>query len=560
MAYLKKMAPKMLKHYPNLGSSPLESCIQVRLHDFKKSLECQYLFFFLNSRFFIHPGNFNIQYEAYSMMKDEENANDAAKAFQELFKEFVGKSKSVEKLWSELDEMIEILATPGRENSFLHLIFDKMDSTTQREILLSSSARAKDPLIRIKRILIAFQKFPDLIPKHGMDNCLGYILNLCKSRVRQQAVVDDLLELLLTEVAPLLVPVPSLEIEYNALNDLLLLTFEYIFAVLLHGQDKVNDISWSNLIHLFGEIGKRLQWSFSTVLLKPSQKDQNIYHHLVAFLQGKSTILNIGRLAEGIHEDIKGQVFYVGTLMFLKTLSDYLIYTQGLGNVNNPAILVEAFVTHEDSDNEPLAKRRRTTDEERRIPDVTHHGDGGGGVGGPDQPLVNGFLNAVRYYELLASDPDLINRLQRQVHPPDNLIYPFIADTYIYQGRFKEAFATLRHLPPPKLPIAQCQYFLKNASLYHATNNLQDMTDQTWQALAILSTLKSEHNHHENTNITKNTENVTIKDSRNPKASRNGKELTLPTSKMRHIHFLDFNRQSIICKNNLVRIFFKKGP
>ena len=116
MAYLKKMAPKMLKHYPNLGSSPLESCIQVRLHDFKKSLECQYLFFFLNSRFFIHPGNFNIQYEAYSMMKDEENANDAAKAFQELFKEFVGKSKSVEKLWSELDEMIEILATPGREN------------------------------------------------------------------------------------------------------------------------------------------------------------------------------------------------------------------------------------------------------------------------------------------------------------------------------------------------------------------------------------------------------------------------------------------------------------
>ena len=131
------------------------------------------------------------------MMKDEENANEAAKAFQDLFKEFVGKTKSVEKLWSELDEMIEILATPGRENSFLYLIFDKMDPTTQREILLSSSARAKDPLIRIKRILVAFQKFPDLIPKHGMDNCLGYILNLCKSRVRQQAVVDDLLELLL---------------------------------------------------------------------------------------------------------------------------------------------------------------------------------------------------------------------------------------------------------------------------------------------------------------------------------------------------------------------------
>ena len=81
------------------------------------------------------------------------------------------------------------------------------------------------------------------------------------------------------------------------------------------------------------------------------------------------------------------------------------------------------------------------------------------------------------------------------------------------------------------------------------------MTDQTWQALATLSTLKStEHNNQENNTIAKNTsnntENVlqTIQDSRNPKQSRNGKELTLPTSKMRHIHFLDFNRQSIICK------------
>ena len=125
----------------------------------------------------------------------------------------------------------------------------------------------------------------------------------------------------------------------------------------------------------------------------------------------------------------------------------------------------------------------------------------------------------------------------------------WVSEFYIYQGRFKEAFATLRLLPPPKLPIAQCQYFLKNASLYHATNNLQDMTDQTWQALAILLTLKSDH---QENNIAKNTntENVTtIQDSRNPKESRNGKELTLPTSKMRHIHFLDFNRQSIICKN-----------
>ena len=76
------------------------------------------------------------------------------------------------------------------------------------------------------------------------------------------------------------------------------------------------------------------------------------------------------------NEDVKGQVFYAGTLMFLKALADYLVHGQGLGT-SNPAVLIEAFVTHEDSDNEPLSKRRRTTDEERRIPDVTHGEESG---------------------------------------------------------------------------------------------------------------------------------------------------------------------------------------
>ena len=266
---------------------------------------------------------------------------------------------------SILDAMIEVLATPGREGSFLYMIFDKLDPSTQREILLSSSARAQDPLIRTKRILIAFKKFPDLIPKHGVSNCLAYILDLCKSKIRQHVGVDDLLELLLTDVAPLLIPVTTLEIHQNALHDLLLLTFEYIFALLLYGQDKINELPWSDLISLFGEIGQRLGWSLISEILR-QEKDQNIYHHLVSFLQGKAPRMNP-------NEDIKSQVFYVGTLMFLKSLSEYIIHCQGLGSFN-AAVLVEAFITHEDSDNEPLAKRRRTTDEERRIPGTYSQG------------------------------------------------------------------------------------------------------------------------------------------------------------------------------------------
>ena len=45
-------------------------------------------------------------------------------------------------------------------------------------------------------------------------------------------------------------------------------------------------------------------------------------------------------------------------------------------DTTNGAILVEAFVTHEEQESEPMSKRRRTTEDEKKIPDVTH-GDTG---------------------------------------------------------------------------------------------------------------------------------------------------------------------------------------
>ena len=99
--------------------------------------------------------------------------------------------------------------------------------------------------------------------------------------------VDDLLELLLIEVSPLLIPVTSLDIDVNTLHDILLLTYEYIFAVVLYDPGKINDLPWTNLIGLFGEIGKRLGWSLAEILTQNQHKDQNFYHHLVNFLQNK---------------------------------------------------------------------------------------------------------------------------------------------------------------------------------------------------------------------------------------------------------------------------------
>ena len=94
-------------------------------------------------------------------------------------------------------------------------------------------------------------------------------------------------------------------------------------------------------------------------------------------------------------------------------------------------------------------------------------------------PLVEAFLNAVRFYDLLASDPIILNRLQTQLRPTDSVIYPFFVDIAIYQGRHKEALKTLRHIQSANnTPVANCRFHLKSAALCFAIGDKQSMVDQ----------------------------------------------------------------------------------
>ena len=57
------------------------------------------------------------------------------------------------------------------------------------------------------------------------------MVDICKTRVRKLPN-DEILQLLITEAAPLIIPISNLQIDVNTLNDILLLTFEYIFSSL----------------------------------------------------------------------------------------------------------------------------------------------------------------------------------------------------------------------------------------------------------------------------------------------------------------------------------------
>ena len=162
-------------------------------------------------------------------------------------------------------------------------------------------------------------------------------------------------------------------------------------------------------------------------------------------------------------------------MIFFKSLADYSRLVQGLDS--NGAILVEALVCHEIEETEPLAKKRRKTEDEKKsVCEVTHSDLA------KNSPLVEAFMNSVTFYDLLATDQVILNRLQNTLRPPDNVIFPFFVDIAIYQGRFKEALSTLNHIHGPTAnnlnPVAQCRFHIKAAALCHATGNHQSMTDQ----------------------------------------------------------------------------------
>ena len=485
---------------------------------------------FLVTSKIIYPHVFTVQYEIYDGEKERNNEKAAAKTFTKLFQEFGSKRTSeTAKLWAEVDQMVELLASESRnEESFLKKIFTALDSGTQRELLLSAAFQSSDPVEKAKRLLLVLKKFPDLILKHGGHDTLNFMVDICKSRVRKSSHVDEMLILLITEAAPLIMPMTNLQLDSTTLNDVLLLTFEYIFATLMsNAKDK--SLPWKDIVSLYYQIGLRLGWSIAEIM---NGKDDyvGLYHQLLAFHQGSAKTKP--------NEDVPGEIFYLASLMLFKSLAEYSSLAQGNLEGNNGAILVEAFITHEGLENEPLMKRRRTTEDERKLPSVTHGDDG-------DPNLVEAFLSAVKYYDLIAADQVLLQRLQKLVRPPESLVLPFFVDIALYQGRFRDSLQTLRHLPAPTTAVGQCRNLLKSASLCYAMGDNQSMVDQIWQCFNIVANCKP-------------SEDEGLNNSKSPKESRKGKSLTVPTSKLRHVHFLDFNRQSIISYATRVLIYSLK--
>ena len=439
------------------------------------------------------PDNFEIQYEAYLLEKKEAQPDikKAAKILAYLFENFgVSSNKKVKKeqnfapLWEEIDEMTALLRTPGQENEFLSRVFDSMPLKCRQNILIECSLRQsqnvedeRGNLERIRVLMLAFNRFPDLIQSHGQE-CLKYTIEQCKDQISNKKIdskdslmgggdKDSVLATLINEITPLILKSQvGHTLNKNILFDLLSLTIHFALNKISENQSSVqsnnnsiqgnihnenNAIPWSVILNSFEEIGSRLNWQISIDISRAGNSqhdpdvDDQLWQKISTFHQQTLTQPKTDKDGSNDHQD---QIFYTATLLFLKYLSEYFCCPTDSSNIRSnrnitesmikekkkqnhyqeEAILVEGFVTHVDDNSRssmqhPL-KRRRTTEEERKYPLITH-----GGIvdsanedqkGTLNSPLVRSFKTAIKYYELLRSDASLNQRLQLALHSPTN--------------------------------------------------------------------------------------------------------------------------------------------
>ena len=461
------------------------------------------------------PNNFSIQFEAYNLEKTEGKSSEAAKYLRSMCDAF----KSEKGLQGEIDKILTALDTKETpEQKLLADIFDKLPRETQQKILLDSAQKCGDTDTYAKQLIIAFERFPDLIPVHGAK-LLSNVVAKCKKRPQN----ETLLKRLIMEICPKLLGVTQLKIDVNSLHDLLNLTIDFICGFLnklARGEENSCGNPWPSIFSFLEEIGLRMGWSL-TEDIGESAPDQ-LFQRIANFGTGNK------------HSDQLNELYFVTVIIFLRGLHDFLKESNGAN------VLVEAFVTpvgtaEKDRSLHQHPKRRKTLEDERKTPLITHGNE-------THSKLISVFEAAMKYYDFIRSDL----ALEAKFAPLKNEMLSFsgfFADVALFQGNFREALHILRALKTPVTDAENCKHHIKMATVQFCAGDHNTAADHLIQAVA------SSHS----------AADVAVQDR---EEAQRGAALKQATSvKNRHVHFMPFTRQNLLsyCARLLVFVLKDRG-
>ncbi|XP_065222690.1 integrator complex subunit 10 [Planococcus citri] len=376
----------------------------------------------------LFPHNFRIQFEAYTIEKNNDNAKEAAKCFATLFQSFISESG----LWQEINTLTNALRTESSnpETLFLRKMFSCIPAVTQHDILTVTAERSEDTMEHCRLMLLLFRKFPQATPqlivrlvdtlitaeKHG--HCPSVI------NCYRKTLVCDVLPLLLHANADL----PSKQL-YRFLHK----STEFYLASLMtkNSQETFADdeskigVNWESFYALLRLFGGKLDWELCSIFSYPWNKDVT-WQHILTF----STVrLNALDPSKGVK-----QLIFCLTILFAYCLYQYNALLQSSADNRISSVLVEAFVSEEmdEINTIPSSKRMKIDSSDPTLPNLT----GGEGTG----DIIKHFNFALTCWSMLQSTETYQKeffKLKQHIRL-DNWLLDFTTDVALYRAKFDE--------------------------------------------------------------------------------------------------------------------------
>ncbi|XP_029186140.2 integrator complex subunit 10-like isoform X2 [Acropora millepora] len=162
----------------------------------------------------LYPKDFGVQYEAYSIERNAERVQEAAKLFYQMFEQF----PSSDLLWKEVENFTNALESEvvDKHSKFLTDMFGCLPQHAQRGILLQAAGRCQDCIHKCRMMLLLMRRFPDVIPRNGVN--LTEMLIDAGNKEYPSTPVNPYRKLLVCDVLPHLLASNNLKVDVTKQN------------------------------------------------------------------------------------------------------------------------------------------------------------------------------------------------------------------------------------------------------------------------------------------------------------------------------------------------------
>ncbi|XP_074652222.1 integrator complex subunit 10-like [Tubulanus polymorphus] len=454
------------------------------------------------------PGNFQIQFEAYTIEKNEKNLREAAKLLQEMFANFANEPQ----LWTEIKAITDALAAEvlDSKTQFMIDLVSLIPPEVQCHMLFKMADETHDIIEQCRLKLLALARFPHLLSLHGTE--LVDTLISTEKHSHQQTPLNSYRKYLVCDVLPLLLKSANLNLGHKTLYRWLQKSIDFyvcyatrpappselndntsdVFAgrrgsVIQGLTEKESYISnpWNSLYETMHLIGLHMGWQNTNLLVKNSVESRwQLAFQLYRDMKQKTGAASV----------TAKQVLFSCMVLLFECLYQYCSMSYPDQFANNAApgspslVLIEAMKANIDERTiEPRPKKLRT--ESQSVPRVH-----------VSKSIVKGdevvlyLQTALKCWDLLHTEElekDFNSLLHHWRSDGWTWFKSFDVDRLIYQGKFLEAVVRIQALPATQKTSTQICRSIQLACCHCCLGNRGHACDVLLNLVSSLPTRES---------------------------------------------------------------------